>query len=45
MTVVGKERLPSRGCDLKYIYIFLNIYIFLSASVTFPGHSHQGKET
>ena len=29
MTVVGKERLPSRGCDLKYIYIFLNIYIFI----------------
>ena len=23
LTVVGKERLPSRGCDLKNMYIFI----------------------
>lgn len=24
MTVVGKEKLPSRGSDLKYIYLFIS---------------------
>ena len=26
LTVVGKERLPSRGCDLKNMYIFPRPY-------------------